>query len=653
MIKLDISSDLILRKKMFGMDLTKMLFCIPPEDHGKAELEDILGRHPEVKFVSLVGVDIGGHDTDEKIPVKVFLDDYDRIMQHGVQTDGSSAILPKIAELNDARIDIIPDPKYNWYVDHNLKNIDYHTDLPVGTLRIPSKLVHNLVQGVGVRTMLEKAMASFKKNLMQLLREHPYVFDNLSFDSVDDIASIDITSATELEFWVKTPDEEVSAKQLSTAQTLKEQYWKRTVGGVRTALEDALTMLDCYGMHVEMGHKEVGGVKAHLEKTGHYDHVMEQLEIDWRYTNAVQAADNENMVKYVVRDVFRMFGLDVTYRAKPIDGVAGSGEHTHLGVAVTLKDGSHASLFSPKNLKEDFLSPIGYGAIMGLLNNYDIINPFISATNDAFNRLKPGYEAPVSAVTSLGISKTSPSRNRTVLAGVIRDVNNPLATRFELRSPNPHSDTYIVLAAAYMAMLDGIEAVLTAEKTSEELEKSMSKEPGVEDFYLDKDRAFRSEKNIFTDFTEEEREKRFGPAPHTVYENLCAFRDHPDKVEILKRDGVIDDISLESYCIATLAKWKTDLLDRIMPNVRKNIQKTRKLHDDSNCTDYDIENWEKILRIRRELGKDSISNECMLTKISKALHEGDYAKASDLQIEMQKMVEELNKLYAIYKRNIF
>ena len=68
---------------------------------------------------------------------------------------------------------------------------------------------------------------------------------------------------------------------------------------------------------------------------------MEQLEIDWKYTNAIQAADNENQVKYVVRDVFRMYGLDVTYRAKPIEGVAGSGEHTHLGVAVTLKDGRH------------------------------------------------------------------------------------------------------------------------------------------------------------------------------------------------------------------------------------------------------------------------------------------------------------------------
>ncbi len=36
---------------------------------------------------------------------------------------------------------------------------------------------------------------------------------------------------------------------------------------------------------------------------------MEQLEIDWKYSDAMQAADNENQVKYVVRDIFTKYGL--------------------------------------------------------------------------------------------------------------------------------------------------------------------------------------------------------------------------------------------------------------------------------------------------------------------------------------------------------
>ena len=129
---------------------------------------------------------------------------------------------------------------------------------------------------------------------------------------------------------------------------------------------------------------------------------------------------------------------------------------------------------------------------MGILKNYEVINPFVSATNDAFNRLKPGYEAPVCVVTSLGHGVKLPSRNRTVLVGLVLDVKNPMATRFELRAPNPKSNTYLVLAASYMAMLDGIKAALEAGKTPKELEKSISKEYGEEDFYLEKDRLYRS-----------------------------------------------------------------------------------------------------------------------------------------------------------------
>ena len=60
---------------MLDYDLDKMLFRIPAEKHSAKEITEILEDHPEVQFVSLVGIDIGGHDTDEKIPVKLFLED--------------------------------------------------------------------------------------------------------------------------------------------------------------------------------------------------------------------------------------------------------------------------------------------------------------------------------------------------------------------------------------------------------------------------------------------------------------------------------------------------------------------------------------------------------------------------------------------------
>lgn len=637
---------------MLKYDLDKMLYTLPADKHSEGEITEILKAHPEVKFVSLVGIDVGGHDTDEKIPVEEFIRDIDKFLTHGVQTDGSSVVLPKIAELNNAKVDIIPDTTVNWFVDHNFNYPDPVTGLPIGTLRIPSSLVHNDSSRVGSRVILRDAIFNFKKDLMELLRSNPYVFEYIDIDSVDDIESLSITAATELEFWVKTPDDDADREQLSTAQMLKEQYWKRTTGPVRTALEEAMLVLQKYGFEMEMGHKEVGGVKAKLGNSGNYDHVMEQLEIDWKYSSAVQAADNENHIKYVVRDIFRTYGLEVTFMAKPMEGVAGNGEHTHMGVAAKLKDGRMVNLFTPADADNEFMSPVGFGALMGLLKNYDVVNPFVSSSNDSLNRLKPGYEAPVCTVTSLGHSAKMPSRNRTVLVGLVRETGNPMATRFELRAPNPKSNTYLVMAASYMAMLDGIKEALEHGKTPAELEKSISKEYGEEDFYLEQDRVYRSEKDVFEGYTQEERDRFFGKAPNTVWENICAFDRYPEKLDIFRRDDVMTDIALASYREAVIEQWTMELRNRIIPDTMDLLRSCCKAHDDLDCVDYDRHYWEKIQRLRNQLGKDTLDEQCLLTKIVRALGAGDYDRASELQIEMQAKVEELRELYIIYKKNL-
>ncbi|MBR6014864.1 MAG: glutamine synthetase [Firmicutes bacterium] len=638
---------------MLEFNYDKMLFTIPANKHSKEEITSLLKAHPEIRFVSMVGIDLGGNDTDERIPVKLFIEKMDNMLQHGVQTDGSSVVLPRIAQLNNAKVDIIPDKSVNWYVDYNYKNVDRETGLPIGTLRIPAFLLHNDTNEVGSRVILRDAIKNFKEDLIELIRENPYVCEYLPIGSADDIDEIILTSATELEFWVKTPDDEADREQLSTAQILKEQYWKRTAGPVRTALEETLIILDHYGFEVEMGHKEVGGVKAKMGNSGKYDHVMEQLEIDWKYADAMQAADNENMVKYVVRDIFRCYGLDVSFMAKPVPGVAGSGAHTHMGIAVKLKDGRMVNLFSPLDPKADYLSPIGFGALAGILKNYEVINPFVSSTNDAFNRLKPGFEAPICIVTSLGRSVELPSRNRTVLVGLVRDISSTMATRFELRSPNPRSNTYLVIAAGYMAMLDGIKATLEAKKTSAEMLKSISKKYGEADFYLEKDREYRSESDVFEEYTPEERDKLFGKAPRTVWENINAFEKYPERLEIFKRDDVMTELMLESYKDATIHQWALELRNRILPNTMDILRKCRKKHNDNDCTNYDVAGWMHIAELRDAIGRDSLERTSMITRIAEALDAEAYDLASELQVECQKMVSDLRLAYAMYEKNLF
>ena len=488
---------------------------------------------------------------------------------------------------------------------------------------------------------------------MDLFKTYPKLTEAYGFN-FDDVEEILLTSATELEMWVKTPEQSADFEELHTSQVLKEQYWKRTMGTVRTVLEKIMAQLEYYDLKPEMAHKEVGGIANRIDAKGRITHVMEQLEIDWRFSNTLQTADNEIFIRELIEDQFRHHGLEVLFKAKPIEGVAGNGEHVHLGAAVKLKSGKRINLFAPVDMKKQYLSEIGYGALMGILKNYEVINPIVTATNDAFNRLKPGFEAPICTVTSLGGSKESPSRNRSVLVGVIRDSNSPLATRFELRSPNPYSNTYLVLAASYQAMLDGIEKVISAGMTMDDLEKELSKKYGEEAVYLEKFREYRSEEDVFEHYNEEERNKLYGIAPATVWENLSAFESNELKQQVLKKGEVFTDELINSFKESTVQKWKNELKGRIIHDNIMILKTFVKLHDEQDhATDLDVVNWERIVYLKTKLMKDSMTKKCIFTKIKIALSDGDLDIASDLQKQMNEKMTEIRGLYIQYKNNIF
>lgn len=626
------------------------LLYVIPAGTSKDEVVEILKNHPEIKFVSLVGVDLAGNDTDEKIPMRVFLKDVDSFYTgSAVQTDGSSVVLTGIATLNNAKVDMPADPTVNWYVDYNFEHFDEATGKPVGTLRIPSYLIHDGLK-VDSRALLAQTLEYVKAEIMALFKKHNKVA-GLEHMNGADIEDIVFTSGTELEFWVKTPLEQAEVGELSASQVLQEQYWQRTRGTVRTALEQAIIMLDNYGLQAEMGHKEVGGIKSHIDDSGNLTHVCEQLEIDWRFSDAVQAADNELLARIVVKEVFRANGLEVTFKAKPIIGVAGNGEHTHIGLAAKLKSGKTVNLFSPTDLKADFMSSVGYGAIMGLLKNYEVVNPFISSTNDSLNRLKPGFEAPVCIVTSLGHTPEIPSRNRTILAGLVRDVENPYATRFEVRATNPYTNTYVALSAIYLTVLDGIKASVESGKSTKELLAELSKEAGAESFYLEKDRAYRSEHDVFEDYSEEERNRLFGRPPATVWENLQSLTNHPDKREVLTAGNVFRNELIDAFVAGALIRWRTELLHRIIPENLAIVRACKRLHD-NHSTDHDFYIWEKVDTLRKYLAKDSLEQKSIFTLIANAIEAGDYDLASGLQVEMYDKVQELKVLYTQYKKNI-
>ncbi len=626
-----------------------MIHFLKPESLEPSRLSEILDMHPEIQFVSLLAVDLGNNHTDEKIPISAMKADVEGFLQQGVQTDGSSVNLPIIAEINNAKVDLIPDRTVKWYIDYNPNNIDEQTGLPVGTLMIPAFLEHE-GKYVGSRAVLREAVSHFDTEIMALLKAHPAALKEVGINSIDDIDHVELTTATELEFWVKTPDHRTEVEKLSTSQTLKEQYWKRTVGPVRTALEQSLTNLELMGLESEMGHKEVGGVPSRLKGTNKWTGIMEQLEIDWKYDTALQSTDHELIAKDLIKDTFEQNGLEVTFAAKPIEGVAGSGEHHHLGAALRLKNGKTVNLYAPLKMTDDYMNKFGWGALMGLLKNYSVINPFVTCTNDAFNRLKPGFEAPVCTVASVGHSVEVPSRNRTVLCGLVRDMGNPLATRFELRAPNPSTNSYLAIAASYMAMLDGIRAAVASDLSASDLEKEFNKPWGEDKFYLETDRMYRSEEDVFEDYTSDQRDQYFGAPPATVWENLKKLVDNAPKLAVL--EPVFNKQIISSYHATMQSMWTTELLSRIIPGNMDLVRRLHKLHGIEDLTDLDVVNWEKINTLRFQLMKDSLSQKSLFTQIRSAVAEESFENASSLQLEMATLVNQLTALYHDYKQNL-
>lgn len=626
-----------------------MLHVLKAENRTYENIKRALKENPQIRFVSLVAVDLGNNHTDERIPIKCFTDNLKTFLKEGVQTDGSSVILPIIAEINNAKVDLIPDQDVHWFVDYNYGHLDPQSKRPIGTLLIPATLKHDNVY-CDSRSILKSATSHFEKEILQLLKDHPTFAQELDID-VKDIKKVALTTATELEFWVKSPDSRAEENLLSVSQVLKEQYWKRTVGSVRSAMEETLILLEAYGYEPEMAHKEVGGVPSKLMASNRFSHVMEQLEIDWKYACPIQTADFELFARDIITDCFGRYGLEVTFKAKPIEGVAGSGEHHHIGAAIVLKNNQRINLFSPQDMTKHFLNRPGYGAIMGLLKNYEVVNPFVSASNDAFNRLKPGFEAPVCVVTSLGHSPERPSRNRTVLVGLVRDLNNPLSTRFELRAPNPQTNTYLCTAAVYQSMLDGIRHVVSSDYSLEEIALNFDLDYGQDKFYLEKNRRYRSEEDVFDCFTEKERNQYFGKAPHTVWENISILQDADHKLDVLMKGNVFTPKLLASYIAGIQNHWTYELENRILMENSELIRTMKRCHYED-TTDVDVIQWEAISKLRLDLMKDCLSNKSLFSKIKESIAIKDFDHVSNLQLEMQDKITYLKESYHQYKQNL-
>ncbi|MBT2731322.1 type I glutamate--ammonia ligase [Carnobacterium sp. ISL-102] len=196
---------------------------------------------------------------------------------------------------------------------------------------------------------------------------------------------------------------------------------------------DIVLQLEDLGFEIEASHHEVA---------------PGQHEIDWKYASAIEACDNIQTFKLIVKTVARKYGLHATFMPKPLYGVNGSGMHFNLSLFT--KDGN---AFYDKNGDME-LSDTARQFLAGILNHAKAFTAIVNPTVNSYKRLVPGYEAPVYIAWS--------GCNRSPLIRVPQ--SRGMSTRVELRSVDPSANPYLAMAVLLKAGLDGIKNEMQAPK---------------------------------------------------------------------------------------------------------------------------------------------------------------------------------------------
>jgi len=219
----------------------------------------------------------------------------------------------------------------------------------------------------------------------------------------------------------------------------------------------------------------------------------------------------------------------------------------------------------------------------------------------------------------------------------------------EIRSPNPHTNTYLCLAATYQCMLEGIEYAASSKRDTSSLEKEFCKPYGEKGDYLEQNRLYRSEDDIFVHYSAEERDTLFGKPPSTVYDSLRTLLRDDYLIPVLCAGGVFSDRLIASYTHAMLDRWQMELADRIIPDNLSRIRRIDPCHDED--SEYDVLLWKDIQSIKLRLAKDTSEYVSIFKEIRLAIDAKNLKELSRLQQLMNALQTELITLYSEYLLN--
>lgn len=164
-------------------------------------------------------------------------------------------------------------------------------------------------------------------------------------------------------------------------------------------------------------------------ESSHHEEGPGQNEIDFRYSDALSAADNALTFRKVVQDIAIHNGLWASFSPKPFDDKPGNG--FHINISVRAKNGGEVNTES---------------MIAGILNNIKDMTVFLNHKAESYKRLG-SHKAPKF------ISWSSENRSQLIRIPAAQGEYR----RMELRSPDPRANPYLAFALLIYAGLDGIQ----------------------------------------------------------------------------------------------------------------------------------------------------------------------------------------------------
>lgn len=175
-----------------------------------------------------------------------------------------------------------------------------------------------------------------------------------------------------------------------------------------------------------------------LPESSHHEEGPGQHEIDFKYSDALEAADNSVTFKSVVSAIAEQHGLYADFSPKPLKGFSGNG--LHINISPHSED------------KKDYLESF----MAGIISHIEEMTAFLNPVPESYCRLGE-FKAPKYITWS--------KENRSQLIRI------PAAKgeyrRMELRSPDSESNPYICFALIIYAGLEGIKKGLNPPKSTD------------------------------------------------------------------------------------------------------------------------------------------------------------------------------------------